>query len=735
MHTRINTSLVVVLVSMVFGGCFIWGSVKNGYEDFTAYFNTYYNCENDFDVAMNDVKTNLMEYRIASLAGDQAPFAASSFARQNFEGAIVEASKILQLYPTSEYVENCLFIIGISYFYEDDNVPAGRKFIEEQSKFPNSKRFAEAKMYYGSIEIRNREYENGLKDLTGALDLAEKQSDLPTAALAASNISDYYITQGDSITAAVYLDSAATFSKDDDAAIYYCNAGRLYEDVENYDAAMREYGKAWDEAKDIRLKFYSRYFLARDERRSKMFDAALESLRKLRRDDKYFQFFPMIDYQRAEVLYDSGSVSSAVTEFQRIDTAYATSEAATRSAYRLANVYLYKVGDFQTALKFFQKCATHPAVVPISSTASEMASMLQEFLVASYKATIADSSYHKALLAFDKKDSTVAHSQANIDTVSSAGKKDSTAAHSRAYTDTVSSAGKKDSTAAHSQADIDTLYEHAADAERTLAGFFMFKLQMPDSAVKRYEALIKQFPKSKLYSSVLYTLGEYFYSSGDTATGRKYLDRLTRGFPKSNFAFSASLLLGTTPPHIVDTSQVEYDAAIDSVNSGNDSSAIRILKTLMKEDGKSPVVPRALYALGWVYETKMEQRDSAFVYYKKLAEQYPSSELTLSVTLAVNGFEQAERDSAAARKRDADSIASIAKLTAIDTSKAKGPGVTAAQAPPPRMGHPVVLPSPKDVVPVDSNSVTDSLGVVKRPQIDSLANHEKPMAEPKKLEK
>lgn len=586
MHIKINKSLLVVFISVAFGGCFIWSSIKDGYENFTTYFNTYYNGENAFDAAMKDVKINLMENRIALLSGQETPFVISSGAKQNFDMAIEKASKVLQLYPTSEYVENCLFMIGISYYYEGDNIRSGRKFIEEQSKFPDSKRFAEAKTYYGSIEIRNRQYENGFSDLISGFALAERQKDLHTATFAANNISDYYVTQGDSMTAAAYLDSAATFSEYDEAAIYFCSAGIFFEDLKNYDAAKREYEKAWDEAKDIRMKFYSRYFLARDERRSKIYNVALENLEKLRKDDKYFQFFPIIDYQRGEVLYDSGAVSSAVTEFQRIDTAYATNEAATRSAYRLANIYLYKVGDFQTALKFCQRCSTHPAVVRITSGALEMSSMLQEYFVTSYKVTLADSAYDKSLLA----------------------------------------AAKKDSIAAHPEADIDTLYERAADAQQALAGFFMFKLQIPDSAVKRYEALIKHFPKAKTYPSALYTLGEYFYSSGDTAKGRKYLDRLMTEHPESNFAMSVSSLLGTAPPRVVDSSQVDYDAAIDSVNVGNYSSALLTLMDLSKKDSKSPIVPHALYALGWIYENKMAQPDSAFVYYKKLAVQYPSSE-------------------------------------------------------------------------------------------------------------
>ena len=54
---------------MVFSGCFIWGPVKDGFQDFTAYFNTYYNGEHAFEDALKDVKTSLKEHDIDLISG------------------------------------------------------------------------------------------------------------------------------------------------------------------------------------------------------------------------------------------------------------------------------------------------------------------------------------------------------------------------------------------------------------------------------------------------------------------------------------------------------------------------------------------------------------------------------------------------------------------------------------------------------------------------------------------
>lgn len=621
--------LTSVITSLTLSGCFLWSSVKDEYQDFTAYFNTYYNGEQAYESGLKDVETTLKEYDINLISGAFAPqYAISQTARQDFDLAIEKASKVLQLYPNSGYTENCLFMIGISYYYEGDYLRSGRKFIEEQSKYPNSKRFCEALMYYGDIEVKNRNFGDGFGDLMKAMAQAEKEKNREVTSQVSEYLSAYFISQDDTMSAALYLDSAATSAKDDKASIYACEAGNLFEDLGKYSDAKREYNAAWDYARDIRLRFYSRYFTARVERHDKQFMAALNDLRYLRNDDKYFQYFPLIDYQRAEALYDSGSVSSAFEEFQRIDTAYATSEAATRSAFRVANIYLYKVGDYQSALKYYQKSAAHVTVPVLSDKARQMSTNMQEYFTDLFKLRLADSLYQRMADA----------------------------------------AARNDSTIKHSQADIDSLYEHVAQAQEGLAGFFMYKMQIPDSAISHYSAIVSQFQKSKVYPSALYTLGEYYFSSGDTTNAKKFLTELIDQHSESSFALSARSLLGIAPKVSIDTSQVDYDQAMNFENENRHDSALVVLKKLLGEK-KSSRTPQVLYTIGWIYENKLNTPDSAFAYYKELTTKYPMTDYSSNLNPTILGYEHAQRDSAEARKRIADSIANTLKPVSRDTVK------------------------------------------------------------------
>ncbi len=609
-------------MSSTLGGCFAWNYVKVGYDNFSAYFNTFYNASVAFSAGMKDVVASKRAYDINLIAGDHpAPFVISQNAKQDFEQTIVEASKVLQYHPHSEFTEDCLFMIGISYYYQGDNLSGERKFLEVEATFPNTKRLAEAEMYYGAMELDGQKMETGRDRVLHAIRLARQEKKRNIVAMSSAILSDFYLKQGDTLSAAAYLDTASVFSQDDEAAIYACRAGRLLVDAQEYAEASREFSYANLVAHDVEIRFYCRYYLARAQRLMGHYSSALDGLESLLRDDNFFDYFPLVKYEQATVLYDSGEVSRAVTSYENIDTAYSTSVAATRSAFRLARIYLYQVGDFQTALKYYQRVSSHPNVYAVSDSGQMMARVLQDYMIDSYRVLMNDSLYYSALDA----------------------------------------ERKNDTSAAYTKERIDTLYEHAAQSRDQLAGVYMFKLLIPDSAIGCYKTVIRDFPNSGVYQSALYSLGEYYYSSGDTANGRKYLGELINNYKDSPYAISACSVLGLPPPVIVDSARISYDQAVELSQKGKYSAAVDKLHRLLNNP-KSRLAPKALYTLGWIYENKLQAPDSAFIYYRLLSTEFPNSAYGENVKLAVTGYETAQKDSALARKARADSIAAEARL-------------------------------------------------------------------------
>ena len=63
--------------------------------------------------------------------------------------------------------------------------------------------------------------------------------------------------------------------------------------------------------------------------------------------------------------------------------------------------------------------------------------------------------------------------------------------------------------------------------------------------------------------------------------------------------------------------------------------ASRQFNRIAEQHERSPYAPKALYALGWMYERDAPNRDSALYYYGLLVERYPRSEYAKEVRPSV----------------------------------------------------------------------------------------------------
>ena len=80
-----------------------------------AYFNTFYNTKKVFNEAKKERKKRLSEKP-------------SSAELQKYDKTIEKASRILEIYPNSKYVDDALMILGECFYYKGENVKAQRKF-------------------------------------------------------------------------------------------------------------------------------------------------------------------------------------------------------------------------------------------------------------------------------------------------------------------------------------------------------------------------------------------------------------------------------------------------------------------------------------------------------------------------------------------------------------------------------------------------------------------------------
>ncbi|MEO0180770.1 MAG: tetratricopeptide repeat protein [candidate division WOR-3 bacterium] len=121
-------------------------------HSFWAYYNSFYNCEKNFKKAESLYKKGR--------PGE---------ARQYYQKAIEKGSRVLKYYPRSIYVDDALFIIGVSHLRMDDVAKAQKKFEELLLYYPASPFAARAHLYLGKAYLESGRNRDAVEQLSRAV--------------------------------------------------------------------------------------------------------------------------------------------------------------------------------------------------------------------------------------------------------------------------------------------------------------------------------------------------------------------------------------------------------------------------------------------------------------------------------------------------------------------------------------------------------------------------------------
>lgn len=167
----------------------------------------------------------------------------------------------------------------------------------------------------------------------------------------------------------------------------------------------------------------------------------------------------------------------------------------------------------------------------------------------------------------------------------------------------------------------------------------------------------------------MFTVAEIFRTSG--ANGKESADSLYSAliaqYPESPYAQESRRILGL--PLLVaakDTAEELYLRAETLFDSANTESALPFLYKIVEEHHLSPYSPKALYAIGWLYENKLEKEDSASITYRRLIAAYPTSQYALAVMPRVQEEDNERKD---ASRRAAEDLSAKKKKEAEKNKK------------------------------------------------------------------
>jgi tetratricopeptide (TPR) repeat protein len=121
----------------------------------------------------------------------------------------------------------------------------------------------------------------------------------------------------------------------------------------------------------------------------------------------------------------------------------------------------------------------------------------------------------------------------------------------------------------------------------------------------------------------------------DPATSDSLFELVSLKWPRSPFAKEASASLGYTADASIDDAGELYASGSKFRLIKDYTFASRQYNAVVTKFPASEMAPKALYALGWMFEREVHRNDSALFYYGQLIEKYPRSEYAREVRASV----------------------------------------------------------------------------------------------------
>ncbi|TSA24641.1 hypothetical protein D4R75_00980 [bacterium] len=718
----------LLLLSLSQSGCSVFSSIggwfSQGYDDTIAYFNAYYNAKRLFDEAEAEVLAARSSLR-ANPAGANLQSASGSTAKQKFTVVIDKCSNVLSFYPKSNIVEDALFLIGKSYFYQDEFLKAERKFTELLAKSPNGPLALESQLWLLKTLQRLNRFDDALRvgqDLSAtAVDAGREE----IAGEALMILGDIAVSQKNTDGAVEqYAKAVATYDDGAMQAAVQMKIGDLYFSIPDYEKAAPAYFGVQKYSPDDYTLYRTQIQAAIAYRHSKGYDQSLAILRKLESDYRFLDYRGTIRFEIGNTFSQSGNLEEAINMYRLVDTTNSKTEAGAKAAFELGILYQYEIGNYVGARGAYSH-ATVGGAQELTLDATKKVSALDSYFRLQQQFVKLDSIYF--ILDIDsmwiKKDSTASlvkkdssSSLAKKDPLAPLVKKDSSASLAernspglavktdssvslvkedsilvmkdttllrtrldtlKSLRDTVRSSKIRDTTLTRASASSlliqrprkDTVVATLGRLAYFLGEIFYSELDVPDSTFFWLNQSLKLGLDSVKTPRALYVLSEVARSSSDRRYGEEedlywiIADR----YPKSVYAEEARIALGFRPTLTKeDPAAPIYAVAESLMYAGRYQKALDSLGRIVRDFADSPLAPKSRYTMAWIYENHLANPDSALSQYKTLSQKYVTTKYGLAAQRRIPPADSLVQPAADSVKK---SLLDARKKVLADTTK------------------------------------------------------------------
>lgn len=624
--------VLTILLGTILGSC--------------AYFNTFHNTKKLY----SEAKKARKERR-----GDRP----SAQEIKKYDETIEKASKILEVYPTSKYVDDAVFILGECFYYKEDYVRAHRKFQELITYFPESDYYNRARLWLAKCNLQMEDYSSSKIILTELLNTDKLDDDVrdESRLLLGEN---YYKQELYSEAEQEFQKAAETAKSDENKAHAFLELGKCRLVNKDYKKAVHDFEQAIEYSPDSDFEFDARLNYARSLKLAKEFRTAKQICNELLENTFYEEKHGEVHLELADCIYHEGralfdqlkgadlqyrgKIEEAIDEYRYITIEYKSTEASGKAYYQIAKIYLEEFGDFAAAKKNFELARNEFRNAEWAQEASAMARDLDELIKLN---NMVKEAQGEQLIADAGQSYRLTDLQSLL--LEYGNHPELRFMEQRAR---MQAANGADSSAANGESDLDQLVANKLQ----LAEVYLFQFGQVDSALQEYEEVIELFPEHPAAAKALYS-SAFIYENEfhDKAKTDSLLSVLVRRFSDTRQARHARVKLGLPAQRGKEeiVAELYHEAESRLFNRDDLNGALDKYRALVETYPNSEYAPKSLFAMGWIHERMRSDNETAIQLYRELMEKYPQSTFTSAISNKIRTLEtETSSDSASVQMKE-----------------------------------------------------------------------------------
>ncbi len=668
-----------------------------------AYYNTFFNTKKFFDEAE---KARIEEEKKkATRVGSnrtlqtreqrqQSRSRVSSAVKGKYNKAIEKASRLLEFYPESKYVDDALLILGKSFYYRDEYRKARRKFEELINNFPESEFIPEARLWLGKVHTELRDYATAEQNFKDILATKSKRDIRDEAQFLLGGL---YLHKQDYFSAANEFKVAAQNANDKKIRCEaFYQLGKCHMQLKNFTEAAKAFEMSKKYSPDTATEYRAQFHAGLAYKALGQYETAIKIYTDLLGDFNNEENWPDCKLEIADCLNKMGDVDNAIGWYVSIPEDHKNArQANARAYYNLGLIYQLDKADFKQAKEYFDEAVKlagrtdfgedaknhQKSVQNILKLQEDIEAQLkrirkgdslaavvdQEEVVVKFKTMQEEMLLDKVLVdsLWTLLDDTTSERLADSLDVERLYGEDRDKAESKIvkryflfdslFVDSLMTEhefllnkadeiiAKANSANSLNKGDVGTPEEEIIKDRLMLGEIYMIDIGQPDSALAQYLDVLKRDTTATNRAKALYSIG-YIYEkmkNDSTRADSVYQEILTR-FPDSEYAdrLREKLNIATrekTSEQLLDefiTAEKYYFDLADY------DSAIARYEKIVQLYPESPYASKSLFAVGWIYENDLHENEKALETYRKLLETYPESEIAKHIKKKVDAVEQ-----------------------------------------------------------------------------------------------